>query len=276
MAISKTGKQVIAGEVACLKKLQHEFDLPYLPRVLGYAQMNTTGASKIKVFLGEWFDAYHEFHLTMDPGAGSPKIRVWHPDHSRCYLNVRQTTALYRQIAKILTSYYNLLTYEQIYPWHHAAGDFVVKINGPHVEVRLITARNYASLFRSPPDGLNQETHGGLLLHALLIFLLNQTLRTRLDRYDGTGEILWSHPRAVGATLQGIFESLAAKARPAVLPDLPDRCMKTYLASLSPADLHELCRAILAKYPSSSEEYHVIKKNMDEHVRTLSQVLHII
>jgi hypothetical protein len=46
----------------------------------------------------------------------------------------------------LLTAYYNIDTGEQIFPWHHAAGDFVVTPLAEGFPVKLIAVRGYAIL----------------------------------------------------------------------------------------------------------------------------------
>ena len=50
------------------------------------------------------------------------------------------------------------------------------------------------------------------LLDALLVFFLNLTIRMRLDRQDGIGEIVWADDIAIKGTLQGFLEGLALKS----------------------------------------------------------------
>ena len=62
------------------------------------------------------------------------------------------------------------------------------------------------------------------MLQALLIFFLNLSIRMRLDRYDGVGDIVWADGLVVQSTLDGFFEGLALKPSVASMPDSIDKC----------------------------------------------------
>ena len=94
--------------------------------------------------------------------------------------------------AAILTGYFDTRSFAQIYPWHPAAGDFIARIAGDGVAVRLVAARQYGPLV-GPPDLPPEE--------ALLFFFLNLTLRLRVDRLDGVGEVAWAGPDCGGLSL---------------------------------------------------------------------------
>ena len=70
--------------------------------------------------------------------------------HATCHQY--RSIEVYRQAAFILTLYYDVETFEQIFPWHHAAGDFVVKADEGAVDVRLVTARQYAPMIEPNDD----------------------------------------------------------------------------------------------------------------------------
>ena len=91
------------------------------------------------MFLGEWFSGFNEFHLSRDPATGQGRILVWDYGAGDFFLSPEQAAGVYKEAAKILTAYYNLETFEQIFSWHHAAGDFVLKLEKGRMKVRLIT-----------------------------------------------------------------------------------------------------------------------------------------
>ena len=125
---------------------------------------------------------------------------------------LRRLPQSHRQVAHILTSYLDLESFEAIGSWHHAAGDFVVRDGPGEAGVRLVTAREFRPVFGRPPS----DVQG--LLNACLVFLLQLSLRTRLDRLDGTGDMAWSGPEAIGATVDGMLAALAQKPFPEGLP----------------------------------------------------------
>ena len=80
------------------------------------------------MFLGDWFDGFHEFHLTQQADSDELAMVVWDGATARCLLSEKQAMDLYRKTAMILTACYDPITLCQIFPWHHAAGDFVVRV----------------------------------------------------------------------------------------------------------------------------------------------------
>ncbi len=135
------------------------------------------------------------------------------------------------------------------------------------IDVRLVTAREYRPLFGSPPSDLEG------LLNACLVFLLQISLRTRLDRLDGTGDMAWSGPEAIGATVDGVLASLAEKPFPDVLP-LPFAELFGRFLSRCPAGLLEgLCADVVARsFAPGSAERDLARAGLSEHVRLLAGV----
>ena len=240
VAVSETGLKTINKEYRCLLKLNDEFPICFLPEVFGFGEVASTGDRKIRMFLGHWFEGYKEFHVSRDPSDNRNKILVWDDIRSRYYLSLEQSAELYRQAARILTYYYNVESFEQIFPWHHGAGDFVVKIDKADLDLKLISARGYAPLFTNPNQLKNGEKDTELILQALLIFFLNLSIRMRLDRYDGVGDIVWADGPVVQSTLDGFFDGLALKPSVASMPDSLDNCFRYYLSVCTKEDLYEL------------------------------------
>ena len=129
-----------------LEKLQQIFKPSYLPMIYDKGEESIQPDLKAFMFLAEWLEDYHEFHFS-DLYDGKSRIRVWDSEDNHLFLSKLQAQELYRQASRILTCYYNVETYEQIFPWHHAAGDFVVKIEKENLDVKLISARQYDAVF---------------------------------------------------------------------------------------------------------------------------------
>lgn len=207
VAVSAAGRSILHGEYALLKRLGD--DRRFLPQVYAAGEAPLpNGAGVLDMFLGEWFEGFCEFHPSRDPSTGRKRFRVWAANTAADYLTPGQTCALFRQAAEILTHFYDVRTFAQIHPWHHAAGDFVLRRRGRSLDVKLVTVRHYAPLVVLE----NQSREA--LLTALLLFLLNLTLRMRLDRLDGVGELVWADSRAVSACVDGFWAAVSAKARP--------------------------------------------------------------
>lgn len=271
VAVSKPGKRHVTGEFHHLKRLNTEFDESFLPRVYSIGEAATSSGIEFYMFLGEWFQGYHEFHISRRSSDGQRQVCVWDDGKGRYYLSREQSLQIYRWAARIMTGYYNIRTFEHISPWHHAAGDFIIRLDQNNIELKLITVRGYAPLFQDL-SGLTSDTRSAeQILQALLIFFLKLSIWMRLDRVDGVGELVWSEAGVVQSTVAGIFEGLAQKPATPMLPDAVDICFKYYLSICTPEDLFELSNSILQRFHPATPEIPLIKQNLVEHVQMLYQ-----
>ena len=269
VAISDTGRRFIEKEYKLLNRLNTELPFGYVPQVYGFGRIPAPAGLNFGMFLGQWFDRFHEFHISIDATDGKPKIRVWDDTRGRFFLSDKQTQTLYAQASEILTAYYNLESFEQIFSWHHAAGDFIVKAEDEWLELRLVTVRRYHSIFENQTDAQPHRDSPQRILQALLIFFLNLSVHMRLDRLDGTGQMVWSDAIAVEATLTGFLEALSKKPDIPSLPDSPLACFAAYLTSCGQADLLDLTETIVKQYNPKTPGLTLINKNLHPHVETL-------
>jgi len=270
IAVTKIGKQCAQREYRLLKMLDTDYPHSFIPKV--YVQGNVlTQMNQIetRMFLGEWFEGFNEFHISIDPSDAKYKMVVWDHEQGNFFLTVQQTIDLYRQAAKILTCYYNIETFEQIFSWHHAAGDFVLKCHNEDVEVRLVTVRQYRSMFEQNIHQEPKAPDAEMILEALLVFFFNMAIKMRIDRLDGVGEIVWSDDMALKGILKGFFEGLALKPLFSVFSEPLDHCFREHLLSCSQEDFLDLNRAIVHTYPSHSPEVPVIRQRLEKHVEDL-------
>lgn len=262
-AFSDAGRAGIRKEYETLKRLNYEFPLSFIPQVYGYGKVSSGRGQDIRMFLGEWFEGYHEFHISRDQKDGTEKIMVWDSESCALFLTPEQTRSLYAQIAQILTYYYNVETFEQIWPWRHAAGDFVVSLQDNHIRLKLITVRGYLPMAHNNKD----DDDPGTILNALLIFLVNLSLIARLDRLDGVGDMAWADPIAVEGIIEGFFKALESKPLlPGTEVPLSDG-FRYYLSICTKTDLYELSQAILENYTLSESAF--IQKRLNEHTAAL-------
>ncbi len=269
VAISEPGRRFIEQDYQNITRLNAETPFHYLPQVFGWDRITLSGGLKCAMFLGEWFDGYHEFHLAPDPADKAFKIIVWDEIGGRYYLTAEQTQKLYAQAAKILTCYYNLTSFEQILAWHHAAGDFVVNIDSDRLRLRLVTVRGYGTGFQSQQRAKTEANDPQRLLQALLVFFLHLSLQMRLDRLEGVGDMVWSDSATVDATLTGFLDALSLKPDTGVLPDSPLTCFVAYLSTCQASDLLDLAETMVNRFNPRMPELPVIKQNLNEHVLTL-------
>lgn len=262
VAASEAGRHILEAEYLALEKLGRSGGKAYVPGV--YGKTASIGSRCLAMFLGDWFHGFHEFHLSRDPGDGRDKIRVWDEGQGAFFLGDVRTRELYHQAAFILTHYYNPLTFEQIFPWHHAAGDFVLRIDAGGLQMRLITVRGYGQMFR----GVASAGEGGLdqTMAALLIFLLNLSIRMRIDRLDGTGELAWAGEETVTPMWQGFCRSLAGMGQGT--GDLLD-AFRSYLSAISLCDGLDLALAAAGGFHPQAPERALLERHLEAHVASL-------
>ncbi len=264
LAVHERGKKQLEHEAGVLRLLDHKFGLPYLPRPYFQGRFNS-----MFFLVAEWFEGCHEFHLSLDH-AGRQRLKLWDYDDGPRFLPPEQCFEIYRRIAFILTSYYDPESTAQIYPWHHAAGDFVAGIREQEglpaqVRVRLTTARGYTSLVDMTAGNLSGSIIG--LFH----FFLNLTIRMRLDRLDGVGETVWADDLCLEASVQGFFDAL--KNRPVSGSHLPSAdVFLEVLKSFSPGELRRACPPILETC-QEIEDLPIILPHLDEHIDKLHTLI---
>ncbi len=267
LAVSDAGRALLEKECDCLDRLRSRGTTSAIPRVCARGAVVTEDDRPVSLFLGEWFSGYREFHISEDE-AGARRIIVWDEARGDYFLTPEETTGLYRCAAEILTDLYDPETFDQVYPWHHGAGDFVVKTDGGAVSVRLITVRGYGPAMARPGEG-----DPASLLQGLLLFLLNLSIWTRLDRLDGVGEVVWSDSLAVAATVAGFFDALERKPAPAILPESLALCFRAFLSVCGFEDLAAVAGSLVAAYPDGAPEISVVRANLASHLQDLYRSL---
>ncbi len=274
ISVTGIGKECAQREYRILKMLNTEATFSFIPDVYALGSVITkTDHVEARMFLAEWFEGFKEFHLSRDPSDGKVKTVVWDNHRGNFFLTGQQTLHLYREIAKILTYYYNIETFEQIFSWHHAAGDFVLKCRGEDVEVKLVTVRQYRSMVQKNFHHGQKTMDAEIVLEALLIFFFNMAIKIRIDRLDGVGEIAWSDKIALKGMLKGFFEGLALKPPAGMLQAPLVDCFRQHFLACSPADFSDLNHAIARGYPSQAPEAPVIRRHLANHIEDLYEAV---
>jgi len=218
--------------------------------------------------LGEWLDGYHEWHLHADAESKKHHIQLWDYDNGFRILTETESYEVLRQAAYILTCYYDQDSFRQIYPWHHGAGDFVVKAERGAVSVKLITARQYEPLVYFETHEESDRLISGI--H----FLLNLSLRVRLDRFDGVDESAWFDDFAVHAAVAGFFAGLAAAGAEGrfTIGPLPE--LLEILQSFDVQEILDMYDSLLAVYADEDQDdYQLILARLPEHAEQLHAAL---
>lgn len=271
VAVGREGRALLGIETANLKRLHHNaICREVLPRVLVQGEGFSPGNKPVPIFAAEWFDGFCEFHICADSGCCEGRAwKVWDENGDWC-MTPDQVAALYHRAAFILTACYHPLTFEAVLDWHHAAGDFVVKRSGKEVDVRLVTVRRYTTLCDVPADDGKALAD---ILDAWVLFVLDVTLRIRLDRLDGVGRVVWADDWVVPHVWQGFVQGTGHMAARLDLPaDLIDGLFQ-YLAAHSVEDLIGLGRSVAARLNKLSEETAVIHEHLSGHAALLKDVI---
>ena len=159
-----------------------------------------------------------------------------------------------------MTLYVDGVDFSQIYPWHHGAGDFVLKAEKGECSVRLTTARNYRPILFFP-SGQKETPY-----LSLLYFLLNMTIRMRLDRIEGTGKTIWIEPWVLLPVLNGFFEGIQGIIEDKGKLRFEPIDFKTLLKSFTNEDFTRLLPPLLELYgKEESHELSLIRKNLVSH-----------
>ncbi len=272
-AISHQGLTLMETECCCLNQL---IPLPRpespLPAIFGQSRLSCNG-KMVRFFLAHWFVGYQEFHVTVSSEETLPTA-LWQSDGTQITMAKTHHFEIYSNASQILTSFYNPITFEQIFPWHHAAGDFIVReINGS-MDVKLITVRGYRALFDidKPPEKRNMED----IFQGLLLFLVNLSLRMRIDRVDGNGRYHFLPADTVHATLTGFFRALADKTINGHSQEALQTQFAQFLLQFDTGDFKHILTLILNAHPQPEMEGKLIQKNLDSHVESLYHTMEIM
>ena len=216
-AVKEPGLALIKTEYALLASMALRVTPAFIPKVFGAGDI-TSRKRTVAFFLGEWFAGFCEFHVTRI--SGENQVAVWQDDGTCEVIFWHQAARMYEKIAYVLTAYYDIHTGHAIFPWHHAAGDFVVRAGPLQAgDVRLITIRGTAPVVDAAWDTSDSGVH---LLSSLLFYFLHLTLRMRLDRLDGTGSLVFLPQIVVDATIKGMLTALDHRANGFLGPGTED------------------------------------------------------
>jgi len=272
VAVTERGKERLATDYHWLKSLREQFRNHFVPRTYFLGRQEALDAdgeeTDLVMFLAEWLEGYHEFHLSRNEERDTLETVVWDMDEGYRFLPEAQSQEIYRQAAFILTYYYDVQTFTEVFPWHHASGDFVVHLGRDALDVKLITVRQYE------PRTVFHEDAPENLMTALTIFLANLTVRMRLDRIDGVGAVAWLGDYCVEATIQGFVDAMKEKVMqghcsPSVIGELT-RALK----AMSVAEWAELFRFVVDSYDESAPDVPVITENLADHVFLVYSMFH--
>lgn len=264
VAISETGNRFVEGEFETLKALGDTYPFPFLPEVFHFDRVSV-GNRTMAMFLGEWFSGYFEFHWTLRQTGGRPALAVWESGSAPKGLTPSQTASLFRQAAMILTCYYQPLSFEQIAYWHHAAGDFVLKVNGSRVDVRLVSARRYMPIIKTDQRAGGAPADRDKIIDALLLFFTQLCTRMRLDRIDGVGPLILAPGGIMESVMTGFFEGLSLSAEVHGLPEGFAGWAKSFIKGTLPHQVDALLDEMIRSCPHDSQERGLLENALPSH-----------
>lgn len=251
VAATPVAMACLEAEAGLLDGLRRRFTPEFLPRPFVVGR-----SGGVVVLLEEWFEGYHEFHQD-----GSGRVRLWDFDAGERLLSAEQSVALYREAARILTRYFDAATGAAIGPWHHAAGDFVGRVADGTVSARLISVRGH--------DAARNFTEAGPMAERLaaLAFFTGMSMRLRLDRVDGVGELVLAGEDVAGAAVAGFAQGLGERE------DIGDGGLGIldFLGSFSSEELAGVGAQLLE--PCPPEEQAVLAAAWPRHAAALVEAL---
>jgi hypothetical protein len=101
---------------------------------------------------------------------------------------------------------------------------------------------------------------------ALMFFLLNLSVRMRLDRLDGVGEVAWAHDECVDATLEGFVESLKTKEALRFIEKGFLEGFIQYARSFSREDLSDGFHALVNACDQAAPDIPVMRTHLESHI----------
>jgi len=262
VAMSQMGKDTINAEFESLKRLSRRYADSCLPHVYACHAVRIDDQPDVFMLLGDWFNDFYEFHLSKDKDLHTPAIRIWDPSNPNRFLSPEQSQQIFEQAAMILTSHYCIDTTEQIAWWHHAAGDFVVRINAAHISVKLVTVRKYEPLFNLGQSDVSLES----ILNTVLIFFLNMCLKLRIDRLDGVGEMAWNHFDVVPSIIRGFFKGLSFQVQNQRIPGELVEAIKLFFLKLPEKDVRDIYLDIADRIDPQSPDFPIVRHNIAVHI----------
>lgn len=266
-AIMPNARDNLQMEYNLLSYINTKTGLPYLPHVMS---INSQDIEKdgivdtVVLTLGEWFEGYHEWHFSKDD-KGKDTIVIWDTEKGNRLATDEEAHTIIREASRILTLYYDVESSERITPWHHGAGDFIVKTGSGNVDVRLVTARGYDAFVSSDAcDSINP-------LWGLHNFFFELITKIRLDKHEGMGDTTWAGSGFVTAAIEGFVQAMRTKevqgqCRPLMVADFI-----TSAKALSQDEIEQIINAQFTE--SQTSDYEIIKANLKNHTQELVRAL---
>lgn len=234
---------------------------PDIPKVHIFDTQPASDNSLIGMFTADWFTGLYEWHLTDLPD-NTRGVVIW-AEGKNIYPASTDAASIFEQASEILAKLYDIKTGAQVFPWHHAAGDFIVSADTRRV--KLITVRQYTPMMDIDESSLESR------LMSLVFFILNTSLRIRMDRIDGIGKLAWADETYLAASLKGM--SAGFKGRYLTDGVTVSEILSAYTANLDTDDLKDMFGMITASYHPDAPEHELLDQHADSHIQEVLPLL---
>ncbi len=234
-AFTDHGRRCLAQDAKFLEELYRRRPLVPEPAAHESSFVEVAGHRyRFDHLLTEWLDDFHEWHGT-DRG-----IVLWDTIRGDRLLDTGQIHRLFFGIGRLLALALDPATGRCLTDWHHGAGDFVARPAPLGLEVKLVTVRDFAPLPVLEPESV--------LPLRLFYFLLDASIRVRLDKRNGVGETVWHDDAAMTAAFAGLCRGLADQEADGTLPAGTAAGLRDLVSAFTPAELTAACAPLLAWY----------------------------
>jgi hypothetical protein len=271
VALTPRGMERASQDFHLLASFHKRFPAKFTPEAYFIGEVSLQPNNKedlvAVMFMAEWLDGYHEFHLSIEPESRNLGTILWNLNQGHRFLSSDTASEIFRKAASILSYYYDTTTFAEVYPWHHAAGDFVVKYSEGAVDVKLITLRQYAPRIEFPEQSSENR------LKALMFFLANLTIRMRLDRLDGVGEMAWAGGHSVDAAIRGFLTGMERKVADGMCEDAFVQRFLEETKRMSPTELADVFQVVTGSDDENAPDRPVILDHLVDHVFEVYRVV---
>ena len=259
-------RETLDREFQLLGRLNQKYEYPYIPQAyFKDIQVVKKGPHRetFLMALCSWFEGYHEWHFQKDHNHADAAV-IWDMEKGYQSASKKEVNEIIRLASKILTLYFDPKTFQRIDPWHHGAGDFVVKKAQRGIDVRLITVRGYEPMAAFSAD---QSLSPG---DALLLFFLELTIKMRLDKTEGIGSPLWASHSIISPARDGFLEALRLKENRGDISPVLVEGFIDHARGLSEEDLYSKLVQFARKYRFTDPiDYACIHQHLKKHAEDL-------
>ena len=269
-ALSPEARETLERECDLLIRLNSRYGYSFIPKIYFKEKAGCGRPGKVEMIdmaLSNWFEGYHEWHFSGGRN-NAETISIWNMEGGYQSAMTDVICKIIHQASKILTLYYDPISNHQIYPWHHGAGDFVVKVDEEGVDLRLISVRGYDVTISPLKRNITNS------LEPILFFFLNLTVKMRIDKSEGMGDPVWAGAFILPAVLSGFLEGLRQKEEEGKTDNRIREKMIRDLRGISRKALHEkLVRQIEMYRGIDPVDFSCMQEHIEAHADELHHAL---